>query len=328
MCDHAPMIDSSVFVFPSDLADEGVEEVLARVRDRRVDAVTLAVAYHQARDVMPHRTAGRLVYRADGVFLPLPAELWQDIRLRPPQQPGDEVAAAARLFEMAPAGGAQAWTVFLHNTTLGMAHPDVCATNCFGDVLYADLCPANPDVADYAVALARTVAAATGAPVVAESLGYGTFDHGHHHERSFVPLGPGERVLLGLCFCAHCRQAGQSHGADVDRLRAAVADHLDAALAGAAGPTADDPDSLRAAVGADLGRFLAARQGVITELTRRVAGAVRADGGQLIYLDLTGALLGYAGGSPQGPPAAAQAWHTGVDVAALSALVDGYACLG
>jgi hypothetical protein len=321
-------IRSSLFVFPSDLVDEGVDRVLARVRERGVDAVTLAVAYHQARDLTPRSALRRLVYRRDGVFVPLPAQLWDGVRLRPPTQSAAEVAATARLFEQAHPGEKLAWTVFLHNTTLGAANPDVCAETCFGDRLLADLCPANPDVADYAVALARTAAAATGAPVVAEALAYGTFDHGHHHERGFVPLGPGERLLFGLCFCVHCRRAAESSGVDAERLRAATAAHLEQALTGDAPPTPDDPDTLCATVGDEFAGFLAARQRVVTDLTRRVADALHADGGELVYLDLTGALLGYGTGTPQGPAVAAQGWRTGVDAAALSSAVDGLATLG
>lgn len=317
---------TSLFAFPSDLAAEGVAEVYDRIRGLGVDAVTLAVAYHQARDVTPHRPTGRLVHRADGVFLPLPRSLWADVRLRPPTQPEDEMAATARFF--AAGVPALAWTVFLHNTTLGTRYPDACAVNCFGDPLRADLCPANPDVGDYAVALARTVVATTGAPVVAEALSYGTFDHGHHHERCFVPLGPGERVLLGLCFCVHCVQVAAAGGIDPDRLRAVVADHLDAALSGDLPPTPAERNALCEVAGEDIDGLLTARQGVVTALARRVADAVHADGGELVFLDLTGAVLGYDSGTPAGDPVAAQGWRIGVDVAALAASVDGFACLG
>ncbi|WP_327589401.1 hypothetical protein OHA25_22175 [Nonomuraea sp. NBC_00507] len=316
---------SSLYVFPSDLVDEGVERVLARVRERGVAAVTVAVAYHQARDVVPRGKSGRVVHRRDGVFLPLPPEVWQGVRLRPPGQPLAEQEAVTKLRERA-GGDVLAWTVFLHNTTLGSAFPEVCAETCFGDRLLADLCPANPDVADYAVALARTAAAV--GPVVAEALSYGTFDHGHHHERSFVPLGPGERLLMGLCFCVDCRKAAQAAGVDAERLRATVAGHLDRALEGDGAATPADLPALRAAVGEELDGFLAVRQGVVTALTRQVAAAVHEDGGELVYLDLTGALLGYGDGAPEGPAAAEQGWRLGVDVPALSAVADGYAYLG
>jgi hypothetical protein len=319
---------TSVFVFPSDLVDEGPDQVLKRVRGWGVDAVTIAVAYHQARDLTPHGRGRRLVYRDDGVFVPLPPHLWDGVRLRPPTQGAEEVEAAARLRELTAPGELLAWTVFLHNTTLGAAHPDTTAKNCFGDRLLADLCPAHPDVADYAVALARTVFAATGAPVVAEALSYGTFDHGHHHERSFVPLGAGERVLLGLCFCGHCRRVARESGVDADRLRAATAAHLERALAGERQDTPDYVESLCAVVGDDLAGYLAVRQRIVTDLARRVAEALHADGGELVYLDLTGALLGYGSGTPDGPLVAQQGWRTGVEAAALASVVDGYATLG
>ncbi|WP_246278829.1 hypothetical protein [Phytohabitans rumicis] len=283
------MLTTSLYAFPSDLVAEGVDTVLRRVRERGVDAVTLAVAYHRARDVTPHGPA-RLVHRRDGLFLPHPDELpdiWDGVRLRPPVQDPAEVAAAARLFELAGPGGALAWTVFLHNTTLGAEHPDAAGVNCFGDPLRADLCPAHPDAGAYAVALARTVVRVTGAPVVAEALSYGTFDHGHHHERCFVPLGDGERALLGLCFCAHCRRAVAGQGADPERLRARIATHLERALDGAPA-TPGEPAALAAAVGDDVVAMLRARQAVVAALTGRVADAVHAEGGRLIFLDLTG----------------------------------------
>lgn len=320
---------SSLFVFPSDLVAEGVDTVLRRVRDRGVDTVSLAVSYHQARDLTPHGS-GRTVHRADGLFLAGPDEvpdLWHGVRLRPPRQDPAEMAAVAELFDRAGSDGALAWTVFLHNTTLGTANPDAAGTNCFGDPLRADLCPANPDVTAYAVALARTVVRVTGAPVVAEALSYGTYEHGHHHERCFVPLGDGERVLLGLCFCAHCQRAVAGHGADPERLRARIARHLDAALAGAE-PTPAEPDALIATAGDDLAAMFRAREEVVATLTGRVADAVHAGGGRLVLLDLTGAVLGYGAGEPVGAPAAAQGWRIGVDPARLAGTVDGYTCLG
>jgi hypothetical protein len=47
-----------------------------------------------------------------------------------------------------------AWTVFLHNSTLAGRYPDCAVRNVFGDAYVTDLCPANPEVRRYAVALA------------------------------------------------------------------------------------------------------------------------------------------------------------------------------
>jgi hypothetical protein len=47
-------IGTSIYVFGSDLLDEGVEEVLERIQHRAgVDGVMLAPVYHVAQDVFP-----------------------------------------------------------------------------------------------------------------------------------------------------------------------------------------------------------------------------------------------------------------------------------
>ncbi|MDF2576004.1 MAG: hypothetical protein K0S05_2916, partial [Agromyces sp.] len=47
------MAGAALYLFPSDLVDEGIETVLSTLR--RWDATpALALAYHQARDVVPH----------------------------------------------------------------------------------------------------------------------------------------------------------------------------------------------------------------------------------------------------------------------------------
>ncbi|MFH9552863.1 hypothetical protein [Streptomyces sp. NPDC017435] len=60
-------------------------------------------------------------------------------------------------------------------------------------------------------------------------------------------------------------------------------------------------------------------------------GAVMAtrerEGSRLVFLDLTGAVKGYADGLPTGALAADEAWRIGVDPAAVGAVVPGYAVL-
>src|SRR5258708_9714709 len=49
------------------------------------------------------------------------------------------------------------WLVLLHNTRLGMAHPDTVVRNAFGDPYYYSLCPSAPDARAYAIGLAKDV---------------------------------------------------------------------------------------------------------------------------------------------------------------------------
>ena len=54
------LMDSSIFCFATDLADEGIETVLDNVEQRGgLGGVTVAAAYHEGRDVFPHNPVRR-----------------------------------------------------------------------------------------------------------------------------------------------------------------------------------------------------------------------------------------------------------------------------
>ncbi|KUN54734.1 hypothetical protein AQJ46_49855 [Streptomyces canus] len=322
---------SSVYAFVEDLRAEGVDAVLDRVLGTYgCDTLTVAAAYHRARDVTPHGPA-RVTLRQDGTHVPPPADLFGGVRLTPPVQPGAEREPLRELrLRTAQRGAAlHGWTVFLHNTTLGLAHPDVTQENCFGDrAAPADLCPANPDVRAYAVALARSVARQGVDAVVSESLHFGSFGHGYHHERSFVPLGPVEEFLLGLCFCPSCVERADGTGVDCAAARAEATRIVGRLLDGADPlPGALVPGELADVAGESVAAYVRARCDTVTSLAAAVANAVASEGSRLVFLDLTGAVKGYAVGLPTGPLAAEEAWRIGVDPAAVGAVVDDYAVL-
>src|SRR5215831_18905515 len=121
---------------------EGPVRVLDRIGGYGCGGVTVAAAYHRARDITPHGPA-RVTLRQDGVHFPPPGELFSGLRLVPPVQPhaGDGLFATLRVLTAQRGMRLHGWTVFLHNTTLGLAHPDVTQRNCFGDrAAPADLC--------------------------------------------------------------------------------------------------------------------------------------------------------------------------------------------
>jgi hypothetical protein len=98
-----------------------------------------------------------------------------------------------------------AWTVLLHNSTLGEAHPECCVENAFGDRLTHALCPSNPDVKEYAGALISDIARQFEPDSL--MLESGTVQpalHGLHHEISNIAQPLYLRYLLSLCFCPHC----------------------------------------------------------------------------------------------------------------------------
>jgi hypothetical protein len=315
-------VRTTVATFVEDFLAEGPDAVAAAIADRAgAGGVSIAAAYHASRDVFPHDPRHRVRYSEPGtvLFHPDPAR-WRGLRVQPrvaavsrDRDAFRGAADAARARGLAVTG----WTVFLH-TDRGTELVDLAPENAFGDRYPTDLCPGRPEVRAYAVALAEDVAATGVATVDAESLHHPPFDHGGHHERSFVPLGEAARVLLGLCFCPAClRRAGRA-GVDGVGVRAAVRTALDAWLAGAPEPPADR-EVLGALAGGQLEGYLQARTAGVTELVAEVAAAVRALGAGLRFCDLSGAVKGYASGAPAGSAAAATSWALGVDLPAVAA---------
>lgn len=316
-------MDSSVFAFVEDLRGEGVERVLDRISGYGATGVTVGAVHHAARDITPHGLS-RLTVRGDAAHLAPPADLFSGLRLRPPagqQDAFDGLADACHERGLRLHG----WAVFLRNATLGRAHPDVTVRDCFGDRgSPADLCPAHPDVRAYAVALARAVARLGVDSVVAESLHFRPLGV----RRSFVPLGPMDAYLFGLCFCDYCLRRAADLGVDTEVAREECARILGGVLDG--DPPAQGEvtrAALTAYAGPDVVAYARARSETVTTLVSEVASAVGEEGSRLVFADGTGGVKGYRDGLPTPGLAAHDAWQLGVDLVALGDLVPAFAVL-
>ena len=309
-------MDSSIFCFASDLADEGVETVLDNVQERGgLGGVTVAAAYHEGRDVFPHNPKRKVRFLEGGAVFFEPRAL-RDVRLQPPVSevahalPATVAAAERRGLAV------RAWTVFLHNGALAEAHPDCAPENAFGDRYVTELCPAHPDVRAFARALAADVAGLGVATICSESLHYHGLEHGYAHERYFVPLSARVRHLLGLCFCEHCLVAARAQGVDGEAVRRGAREEIERAFERAA---EEDGDVER-------DEYARVREQVVTSLVEEVAEAAGAT--PLEFIDLSGAVKGYATGRPTGGPAPEIAWRFGIDVPAVARACAGIQVIG
>ena len=329
------MLETSAFVFATDLAGEGVETVLDNLEQRAgLGGVMPAFAYHAARDVFPRNPAHRVVLHERGaLFFPPEPALYEGGLV----QPAVSALALERdvLGETCRAAAARglsvhAWTVFLHADRPG-EYLSCSPRNAFGDLYEGDFCPANPDVRTYARALAADVCRYEIETILAESLHYHGLEHGYHHERYLISLGPVTRFLLGLCFCEHCLAAARRCGVDAARVHEAVRAELELALAegGEAGPT-DGPtrESLAVIADGELLGYLDARAETVSSLAAEVAAEVDARGRRLVFLDLAGAVKGYVTGRPTGGPAADISWRLGIDVGEVARSCHGYEAVG
>lgn len=324
-----------MLAFATDLYDEGIDTVLGNVQERAgVDGLTMAVAYHEARDLFPHNPIHKIRYLEGGaVFFQPDESRYEDLKLQP------RVAELARRGDplgdlCASAGergmGVNAWAVFLHSDRLSFTHPECATQNAFGDRYLTDLCPSNPEVRAYARTLASDLSRYEISTILAESLHFHGLTHGYHHERYFEELGAIGTYLLGLCFCAHCLEAAQKAGVDAEMVHRSVRNELERRLAGdneSAGYEELIREHLATFGSEQLLGYLDARIETVTSLAAEVSAAV-GEGTDVAFLDLSGAEKGFATGYPTGNAAPAIGWQMGIDVSALAKVCDSVEAAG
>ena len=220
-----------VYAYPWDIVQEGVLPFRNLISAQGLSAVSLAISYHMGKFLSPRRKQGRVYFPEDGAvyFNPTVSRYG---KMKPYAHPDKELRqVATEIAEMTDLE-VHAWAVLFHNTRLGTNYPDAVVRNAWGDSYIYSLCPVNPQVGEYGVALIKDVALTLPVKsVVVETPGFLPYPHGYHHEFAQVESQPWLEMLLGLCFCNHCLQ--QSHdetGIDSSGVRARVATMLDGFL--------------------------------------------------------------------------------------------------
>ena len=173
------------------------------------------------------------------------------------------------------------WLVLLHNTALGMTHPDSVVRNAFDDPYFYNLCPSAPEARTYAKGLARDVTESYPvAGISMEAPGFTPYAHGYHHEFALMRSNPWLENLLGLCFCDHCLARAEARGINARRLKVQVAADIEAYLASDIDVPPDMAEAFwRADIVADgdLRRYLDFRCEVVTSLVTEIRAEVRSD---------------------------------------------------
>lgn len=220
---------TSMWTYAWDIGDVGLDQVLADLGGRAgLNAVSLATSYHAGRFLQPRSPRRKSYFPEDGTvyFRPTPAR-WDRSAIKPKvtdilAETGDVLG---QLVEKRQQGGMATccWTVCLHNTRLGMLHPEAVTRNAFGDPNYYSLCPSNDAARTYAATLVEDISRAYRPDIIElESPCFMGFAHGYHHEKDGVGLQPEDEFLLSLCFCPSCMARAARSGADGVAARAAV----------------------------------------------------------------------------------------------------------
>lgn len=257
---------------------------MARLADLGFTEIALATSYHDGRWLMPWHPAGRVRFLEDGTVHFRPRADYGALQ----PLPSSEVPAAgpSPLERAVAAAGrhglsVRAWTVFTHNSRLGGRHPGLCVQNAFGDRYRYALCPAQPAVRQYILAMVRDLAAHEGLGAIeCEALGAMGWKHSSHHDKaSFAPAGLLD-AALSACFCEACRARLAAAGHDAGELAAAVRADVDRALAAgdamAPAKVASGPQDAGAGTARWLPPVLAARAQTIAALAAELVAATPA----------------------------------------------------
>ncbi|SER53671.1 hypothetical protein SAMN05216548_1246 [Faunimonas pinastri] len=225
----------SMWTYPWDIQDLGFDRTVADLRNRAgLNTISLATSYHAGRFLQPRSPARKAYFPEDGTiyFQPTP-ERWEGVTIQPVvasviSEGGDVLAELVRRRDEDGGMKVSLWTVCLHNTRIGMLHPEVVTRNAFGDPNYYNLCPSHPDARAYVMTMVADVTARYRPDAVElESPSFMGFAHEYHHEKDGVGLTPEDDFLLSLCFCDACHKRASAAGVDIAKAQATVRGWID-----------------------------------------------------------------------------------------------------
>lgn len=264
---------TAVWAHPVSFLTGGRREA-QRLRDEGVTEVRLALAYHSGRWLLTTSAPGAVTHLPSGAWFQPETELYG--RLHPPMA---DPAARDKVVEMLGEHGlsVNAWLVGLHSTPLASANPDLAILNAFGHRYRHALCPAHPDVINYAANLARDAAANSGIDSLElEAFSYLGWPHTSEHDKGGVDLRPVDRWLLSVCVCEACADRMRLVDINPDVLAHRVRLSVQAQLRSPQPASSDPSEDAARALGEDLHRaVLAVRAEVTSNLVSAVTHAVR-----------------------------------------------------
>ena len=158
-----------IYIHPWDITEEGIDSCFNYLQDVcGLNELFLAAVYHANTFLLPHNPK-RLVRWDDGsvYFTPQHAR-WGETRLRPVL--GNCVDTAGYMANIVDKARSRDWgvlffVVFHYSNSLAQAYPDVCSVDAMGERQRAFLCPANPDVRAYDLAIVADLMDTYGSPM-------------------------------------------------------------------------------------------------------------------------------------------------------------------
>ena len=113
----------AIYTYAWDLAETGVKVAAREFRELGLDTVTFAGSYHAGKFIRPHGRTGKVFFPDDGtVYFQVNLSRYGVINPVPNGPLGERDVLRELVEDSGMA--VNVWLVLLHNTRLGMAHPD------------------------------------------------------------------------------------------------------------------------------------------------------------------------------------------------------------
>jgi len=269
-------MNHAVWIYPWDLLDEGIPQVLDRLQRSNIGGINVAVNYHTGRFFLPHNPKRKLYYPEPGALYFEPDPAWyQKSKIKPPVSKLASKDFFKQLRNETACRGMKltAWSLGLHNSFIGMHYPHTAAVNVFGDPDHTSLCPANDDVRQLFIDMYTDLSQNYQFDsILIESMEFMPFRHGYHHEVIGVPVSATEDFFLSLSFGPDlCHKAG-SYGIEIDRIIEFVRGWLVNSLAD---PFADKAEmswsEIEEAANGQMNLFLELRENLVGSLLRDIS---------------------------------------------------------
>ncbi len=196
-------LTTSIYAYPWDLLDEGIDQALDTIAALGVDAVHVSMSYHSGKFISPRSLRRRVCFPEGGViYFKMPELRGFESPIKPVESSlADLEEFVSRLAVESRVRGLKlvAWVVGTHNTRLGQRHPECTVKNAYGDSYQYALCPGNEATRNYAKSIVEgLIQMQLFDAIEVESIAYLGFLHGYHHEFYGVNLGVFEQSLLAF----------------------------------------------------------------------------------------------------------------------------------
>ena len=220
-----------IYIHPWDITDEGIDPCYDYLEEVcGLNELFVAAVYHASTFLLPHNPKRMMRWDDGGIYFTPQHSRWHATSIQP--NIGADVDTPGYMTRIVSKARDRDWgvlffVVFHYNIPLPQRYPHISCVDAMGGRHGTQMCPSNPDVRAYDLALVEDLLSTYGGDGIRhESLGFGRWNQDFVCDKVEVLPSPRDQSLLSLCFCGHCLERARAEDMDPVPLQRAVRRHL------------------------------------------------------------------------------------------------------